>query len=100
VATDALEACARARSTRGPFTSCSRRDHAGTTPEAGRELVSARPELRVLYMWVHRERDRAHGVLDAETRFLQKPFTPAALALKVREVLGDVPGRAGANTTS
>ena len=28
-----------------------------------------------------------HGVLEPETAFLQKPFSPVALALKVREVL-------------
>jgi two-component system, cell cycle sensor histidine kinase and response regulator CckA len=30
-----------------------------------------------------------HGVLEAETAFLQKPFTTAALAMKARAVLDE-----------
>lgn len=32
-----------------------------------------------------------HGLLATETAFLQKPFTPGALAFKVREVLDSMP---------
>jgi hypothetical protein len=31
-----------------------------------------------------------HGVLEQEANFIQKPFRPSALALKVRKVL-DIP---------
>lgn len=29
-----------------------------------------------------------HGVLEAETNFIQKPFSPSSLTEKVREILG------------
>jgi signal transduction histidine kinase/CheY-like chemotaxis protein len=56
--------------------------------ELARRLSAIRPETRVLVMSGYTE-DRAvrHGALSADTSFLQKPFTPDALAKKVREVL-------------
>ena len=52
------------------------------------ELTAARPDLRVLYMSGFTENAIVHhGVLDADTEFIQKPFTPATLAARVREVL-------------
>jgi DNA-binding NarL/FixJ family response regulator len=54
-------------------------------------LRTIRPDARVLFMSgftddaiVH------HGVLDQSVFFIQKPFSPEALALKAREVLDHV----------
>ena len=59
---------------------------------SGRELaeilVSMRTSLKVLYMSGYTDNAMLHkGTLDIETKFIQKPFTPDALARKVREVL-------------
>jgi signal transduction histidine kinase/ActR/RegA family two-component response regulator len=51
-------------------------------------LAEQHPGLRVLYMSGYTNHAIGqHGVLDAETHFLQKPCTPAAIRAKVRQVL-------------
>jgi PAS domain S-box-containing protein len=56
--------------------------------ELARRVTEQRPETRVLYMSGYtNDAIVHHGVLDEGTFFLQKPFSPAALAEKVREVL-------------
>jgi CheY-like chemotaxis protein len=62
----------------------------------GRELALAlapqRPEMRVLYMSGYTDNAAIlNGVAESGSAFLQKPFTPAGLAHKVREVLDGRP---------
>jgi two-component system cell cycle sensor histidine kinase/response regulator CckA len=62
----------------------------------GRELAdqfkTIHPETRVLYMSGYAgEALSAQGVLDPSVAFLAKPFVPAELARKVRDVLDGPP---------
>jgi PAS domain S-box-containing protein len=59
---------------------------------SGRELAErlqiVRPELKVLFMSGYTDDAVVrHGVLASEVSYLQKPFSPDALARKVREVI-------------
>jgi PAS domain S-box-containing protein len=57
--------------------------------ELARRLALTRPDTRVLYVSGYTDDAIVHhGMLEPGLHFLQKPFTPAALARKVREVLG------------
>ena len=56
-------------------------------PELANRLASLRLEMKVLFMSGYTDNAVVlHGVL-AGTPFLQKPFTPAGLTSRVREVL-------------
>ncbi len=56
--------------------------------ELARQLESHRPDVKVLYVSGYTDDAIVHhGMLEPGLNFLQKPFTPAALARKVREVL-------------
>lgn len=56
--------------------------------ELANRLAALRPEIKVLFMSGHTDEAIVHhGMLDADTTFIQKPFAPDALARKVRDVL-------------
>ncbi len=56
--------------------------------ELAEQIVRRRPETKVLYMSGYTDNAIVNnGLLDRGFAFIQKPFTPAALTHKVREVL-------------
>jgi signal transduction histidine kinase/GAF domain-containing protein len=56
--------------------------------ELAEQLVSERPDVRVIYTSGYTDDETVrHGVREAETAFLQKPFTPQELGRRIREVL-------------
>ena len=60
-------------------------------PEVAEKILAMRPEIKVLYMSGYPDHpvfDQGH--VNRQAGFLQKPFTPPALAQKVREVLDSV----------
>ena len=57
-------------------------------PRLSEEVVKVRPGISVLYMSGYTDSTIVNqGIMDEGMPFLHKPFTPDALALKVRECL-------------
>ena len=56
--------------------------------ELSERLLAIHPETKILFMSGYIDDAIAQrGILDSEVAFLQKPFSPMALSLKVREIL-------------
>ena len=69
-------------------------------PELVRRLRPTLPQARTLFMSGYTDDAvMRHGVLESDVAFIQKPYTPAELARKVREVL-DMPRAPGEEPAS
>ena len=56
--------------------------------ELSQKILALHPEIRVLYVSGYMDQDPAgQNILEPNTAFLQKPFSPDKLAKKVREIL-------------
>ena len=56
--------------------------------ELSERVLALHPETKVLFTTAYTENAIVHqGVLNPDVAILQKPFTPSALACKLREVL-------------
>jgi two-component system cell cycle sensor histidine kinase/response regulator CckA len=58
------------------------------------ELVRVRPGLRVLFMSGHTSREIGDVATGTQGFFLQKPFTPNELLIRVRQALDNAPPKA------
>jgi DNA-binding response OmpR family regulator len=62
----------------------------GSGKDLARRLAQVRPAVRVLFMSGYTDQDIVHhGVLDSSVAFIQKPFTPRALAHRIRALLDE-----------
>jgi signal transduction histidine kinase len=57
-------------------------------PDLAQQLTLLRPEMKVLYMSGYTDSAVARHSITSETPFIQKPFSPATLNQKVRDLLG------------
>jgi CheY-like chemotaxis protein len=65
-------------------------------PDLVKHLATWRPDTPVLYVSGYADDAIVHrGVLEPGVALLQKPFTPEAVARKVRDVLEGAPPEAG-----
>lgn len=56
--------------------------------ELRNQLIKLRPDIKVLFMSGYTDDSMTQNeVLDADTAFIEKPFTPDGLAKKIREIL-------------
>jgi CheY-like chemotaxis protein len=65
-------------------------------PELATQVARLRPSLIVLYISGFTDDALLHrGVIEEGTAFLQKPFLPETLLIRIDELLGSVRGQSG-----